>query len=177
MSKFIPKTNLAPGEMIALDAVGKLPRSIDSKFYILTITDHFQDSLFLRHLLELLFMPFSNILADTGSFPTMVQTPLLIRLKFFWNNQFILLNGMVFSKEFIKLWKKAWLLYAIKHEWSKNLPLFKLFCFSSKHAELRALHQLNYFLGENKTFLLIFVMNQNMQNNLKITITKPRGVC
>lgn len=40
-SKFIPKGDLAVGEMISIDIVGKLPRSHDCKFYILTIIDHF----------------------------------------------------------------------------------------------------------------------------------------
>lgn len=37
----ISKSDLAPGEMIAIDVVGKLPRSHDSKFFILTIIDHY----------------------------------------------------------------------------------------------------------------------------------------
>lgn len=37
----ISKANLRPGEFIALDLVGKLPRSHDNKFYILTIIDHY----------------------------------------------------------------------------------------------------------------------------------------
>lgn len=39
--RLIPKKDLAPGEMIAIDIVGKLPRSIDNKFYVLTIIDHY----------------------------------------------------------------------------------------------------------------------------------------
>ena len=39
--KLIPKSELAPGEMIAIDIVGKLPRSHDAKFFILTIVDHY----------------------------------------------------------------------------------------------------------------------------------------
>lgn len=38
---FIEKSNLEVGEMIAIDVVGKLPRSHDNKFFILTIVDHF----------------------------------------------------------------------------------------------------------------------------------------
>lgn len=37
----ISKANYAPGEFISMDIVGKLPRSLDGKFYILTIIDHY----------------------------------------------------------------------------------------------------------------------------------------
>ncbi|XP_035223687.1 uncharacterized protein K02A2.6-like [Stegodyphus dumicola] len=37
----IKKSDLAPGEMLAIDIVGKLPRSHDGKFFILTIIDHY----------------------------------------------------------------------------------------------------------------------------------------
>ena len=39
-SDHIPKKNLAPGEYIACDIVGKFPRSIDGKFYIFTVIDY-----------------------------------------------------------------------------------------------------------------------------------------
>lgn len=39
--ELISKKHLAPGQMIAIDIVGKLPRSNDNKFYILTIIDHY----------------------------------------------------------------------------------------------------------------------------------------
>lgn len=41
IAKMIPKSNLAPGEFLAIDIVGKLPRSPDNKHYILTIIDHY----------------------------------------------------------------------------------------------------------------------------------------
>ncbi|KFM58176.1 Hypothetical protein X975_09404, partial [Stegodyphus mimosarum] len=41
LPRLIPKKDLAPGEMIAIDIVGKLPRSTDNKFYVLTIIDHY----------------------------------------------------------------------------------------------------------------------------------------
>ncbi|GBM54995.1 hypothetical protein AVEN_248901-1, partial [Araneus ventricosus] len=37
----ISKSHLAPGQFIAIDIVGKLPRSYDGKFFILTIIDHY----------------------------------------------------------------------------------------------------------------------------------------
>nr|GBL57858.1 Transposon Tf2-6 polyprotein [Araneus ventricosus] len=37
----IPKHHLAPGEFLAMDIVGKLPRSVDNQNYILTIVDHY----------------------------------------------------------------------------------------------------------------------------------------
>ncbi|GBO31034.1 Transposon Tf2-9 polyprotein, partial [Araneus ventricosus] len=37
----IPKHHLAPGEFLAIDIVGKLPRSVDNQNYILTIVDHY----------------------------------------------------------------------------------------------------------------------------------------
>lgn len=37
----ISKTDLAPGELIAIDIVGKLPTSSDNKNFILTILDHY----------------------------------------------------------------------------------------------------------------------------------------
>ncbi|GBN30949.1 Transposon Tf2-9 polyprotein [Araneus ventricosus] len=40
-TQMIPKRNLAPGQCIAIDVVGKLPRSIDNKNFILTIIDHY----------------------------------------------------------------------------------------------------------------------------------------
>lgn len=39
--RLIPKKDLAPGELIAIDLIGKLPRSTDNKFYVLTIIDHY----------------------------------------------------------------------------------------------------------------------------------------
>lgn len=41
VTNMIPKADLKPGEFIALDIVGKLPRSHDNKFFILTIVDHY----------------------------------------------------------------------------------------------------------------------------------------
>ncbi|GBO06387.1 Transposon Tf2-6 polyprotein [Araneus ventricosus] len=40
-TQMIPKRNLAPGQCIAIDVVGKLPRSTDNKNFILTIIDHY----------------------------------------------------------------------------------------------------------------------------------------
>ncbi|GBM09384.1 Uncharacterized protein K02A2.6, partial [Araneus ventricosus] len=40
-TQMIPKRNLAPGQFIAIDVVGKLPRSTDNKNFILTIIDHY----------------------------------------------------------------------------------------------------------------------------------------
>lgn len=40
-NELISKKHLAPGELIAIDIVGKLQRSNDNKFYILTIIDHY----------------------------------------------------------------------------------------------------------------------------------------
>ncbi|GBO35826.1 Transposon Tf2-8 polyprotein [Araneus ventricosus] len=40
-TKMIPKRNLAPGQCIAIDIVGKLPRSTDNKNFILTKIDHY----------------------------------------------------------------------------------------------------------------------------------------
>ncbi|GBO41047.1 Transposon Tf2-11 polyprotein, partial [Araneus ventricosus] len=40
-TQMIPKRNLAPGQCIAIDIVGKLPRSTDNKNFILTIIDHY----------------------------------------------------------------------------------------------------------------------------------------
>ncbi|GBN95518.1 Transposon Tf2-6 polyprotein [Araneus ventricosus] len=40
-TQMIPKKNLAPGQCIAIDVVGKLPRSTDNKNFILTIIDHY----------------------------------------------------------------------------------------------------------------------------------------
>ncbi|GBM48138.1 Uncharacterized protein K02A2.6 [Araneus ventricosus] len=40
-TKMIPKRNLAPGQYIAIDIVGKLPRSTDNKNFFLTIIDHY----------------------------------------------------------------------------------------------------------------------------------------
>lgn len=37
----ISKSHLAPGQFLAIDIVGKLPRSHDGKFFILTIIDHY----------------------------------------------------------------------------------------------------------------------------------------
>ncbi|GBN62184.1 Transposon Tf2-9 polyprotein, partial [Araneus ventricosus] len=39
--EMISKSHLAPGQFIAIDIVGKLPRSYDGKFFILTIIDHY----------------------------------------------------------------------------------------------------------------------------------------
>ncbi|GBN05640.1 hypothetical protein AVEN_115892-1 [Araneus ventricosus] len=39
--EMISKSHLAPGQFIAIDIVGKLPRSYDGTFFILTITDHY----------------------------------------------------------------------------------------------------------------------------------------
>lgn len=41
LPQMISKSNLAPGEFISVDIVGKLPRSIDGKFFLLTIIDHY----------------------------------------------------------------------------------------------------------------------------------------
>lgn len=38
---YFSKCELAPGEMLAVDVVGKLPRSHDGKFFILTIVYHY----------------------------------------------------------------------------------------------------------------------------------------
>ncbi|GBL97600.1 Retrovirus-related Pol polyprotein from transposon 412 [Araneus ventricosus] len=40
-TQMIPKRNLAQGQCIAIDVVGKLPRSTDNKNFILTIIDHY----------------------------------------------------------------------------------------------------------------------------------------
>ncbi|GBL68797.1 Transposon Tf2-8 polyprotein [Araneus ventricosus] len=40
-TQMILKRNLAPGQCIAIDVVGKLPRSTDNKNFILTIIDHY----------------------------------------------------------------------------------------------------------------------------------------
>ncbi|GBO19224.1 Transposon Tf2-9 polyprotein [Araneus ventricosus] len=40
-TQMIPKRNLAPGQCIAIDVVGKLPSSTDNKNFILTIIDHY----------------------------------------------------------------------------------------------------------------------------------------
>ncbi|GBN53012.1 Transposon Tf2-6 polyprotein [Araneus ventricosus] len=40
-TQMIPKRNLAPGQCIAIDVVGKLPRSTNNKNFILTIIDHY----------------------------------------------------------------------------------------------------------------------------------------
>ena len=40
-TSMISKADYAPGEFISIDIVGKLPRSLDGKYYILTIIDHF----------------------------------------------------------------------------------------------------------------------------------------
>ncbi|GBO38295.1 Transposon Tf2-6 polyprotein [Araneus ventricosus] len=40
-TQMIPKRNLAPGQCIAIDVVGKLPRSTDKKNFILTVIDHY----------------------------------------------------------------------------------------------------------------------------------------
>ncbi|GBN62599.1 Uncharacterized protein K02A2.6, partial [Araneus ventricosus] len=40
-TQMIPKRNLAPGQCIAIDVVGKHPRSTDNKNFILTIIDHY----------------------------------------------------------------------------------------------------------------------------------------
>jgi hypothetical protein len=37
----ISKSHLAPGELIAIDIVGRLPRSTEGHFYILTVIDHY----------------------------------------------------------------------------------------------------------------------------------------
>ena len=37
----ISKTDYVPGEFISIDIVGKLPRSLDGKYYIPIIIDHF----------------------------------------------------------------------------------------------------------------------------------------
>lgn len=41
VTRQIPKSHLAPGELISMDIVGKLPRSHDGHFFILTIIDHY----------------------------------------------------------------------------------------------------------------------------------------
>lgn len=80
-TKMIPKQHLSPGECIAIDIIGRLPRSSDNKFYILTIIDHY--SRFLeafpladissKHIIKCLNQYFSNfgipkiIISDNGT--------------------------------------------------------------------------------------------------------------
>lgn len=57
VTNMISKADLKPGEFLALDIVGKLPRSHDNKFFILTIVDHYS-----RYLEAI---PLSNITSTT----------------------------------------------------------------------------------------------------------------
>lgn len=41
LPKMITKSRLSPGQQLGIDIVGKLPRSIDNKFFILTVVDHY----------------------------------------------------------------------------------------------------------------------------------------
>lgn len=56
-SNFIEKGNLGVGQIISLDIVGKLPRSVDNKFFIMTIIDNYS-----RYLEAI---PLSNIKSAT----------------------------------------------------------------------------------------------------------------
>lgn len=147
----IPKKYLAPGEYISIDLVGKLPRSIDGKFFILTIIDQYsrfleaipladiKSSSIIKHLMEY-FSKFGIpkiILSDNGtSFTSNEFTDFLKRLKIEHRKSSIYYapsNGLLERSH--RTMKES--IAAISNEtfeWSKNLLLFKLHYNNSLHS-------------------------------------------
>ncbi|CAL1266838.1 unnamed protein product [Larinioides sclopetarius] len=147
----IPKHHLAPGEFLAIDIVGKLPRSIDNHNYILTIVDHYSRYLeaiplnnttshtiikHLNHYFSRFGIP-KFILSDNATYfkaDEIVEFYKALKIEHRKSSIYYPKSNGLLERTHRILKESVTSISQKVHDWSKSLLFFKLHYNNSKHA-------------------------------------------
>ncbi|GBM63420.1 Uncharacterized protein K02A2.6 [Araneus ventricosus] len=174
-TKIILKRNLAPGQCIAIDIVGKLSRSTDNKNFILTIIDYYSryleanpvQNITSTTIINCLNKYFSNfglpkflITDNATNFISNEMVEFLDRLNIQHRKSSIyypMANGLL-EKAHRTMKESLASICESTFQWSEKLLFFKLYYNNSIHSVTKLLQQ-KYSLAESKIYLLIAFLN------------------